>query len=432
MLFSWRYRKKKPGIRPARTAGRSWCRPSIEALEDRVLMSASAVTPPVLSNLAAVPVIAIAGLPFSGAAANFSSTESTGLSSTIDWGDGHQTTGNITSSAAQAFQVSGENTYAQPGSYTMVTTITVSSYSVSVTTAAIVLPQSLVFSLNSGTVDDVAGTLIGGGIFVFVPPPGWPAPNGVPAPGAGGLPSTNPQQTPYINPFVGPVRVAFSDQVIWSSLREQGLSIPVAAPTIQIADLAVDFAPPPGQGAAPSPRINMPIPTSPVAMALVTVFTWANTPAGLIQPTQEAAPATSTGIGHAQDASDAQSDAPIPDATKEGYYQPVYLVANRSDLISMSGVPCLPSAAMLLGNASIVISRDPTGERTVEETPPPKSLAILDNNAGTIKRMFQIAAAWIACQVLRLSITRPAPPADPLILNRHSHATGPLPLSNRR
>ena len=76
-----------------------------------------------MDHVAAVAITAIAGVPFTGVVATFNTPDVTGIASAIDWGNGHDGTGIIAGSGYQAFQISGANTFAQPGTYTVVVTI---------------------------------------------------------------------------------------------------------------------------------------------------------------------------------------------------------------------------------------------------------------------------------------------------------------------
>ena len=74
-----------------------------------------------------VAVQAVAGSPFQGNVATFSTTDlSAGASeftAVINWGDGQSSPGTIVSTGAGQFRVVGDHTYAQPGSFTVSSTI---------------------------------------------------------------------------------------------------------------------------------------------------------------------------------------------------------------------------------------------------------------------------------------------------------------------
>ena len=129
MFRLWRTRRAKLSLQTPPAAGRFQYKPCLEALEDRLVLSVAgtaAVGPPAppMDHVSAVAITAIAGVPFTGVVATFNTPDVTGLAPTIQWGDGHAGTGIITGTGNQAFQISGTNTFAQPGSYTIVISIT--------------------------------------------------------------------------------------------------------------------------------------------------------------------------------------------------------------------------------------------------------------------------------------------------------------------
>jgi hypothetical protein len=72
----------------------------------------------------AVPLVhAVAGQPFTGVVATFSDADPNAnahdFTATINWGDGHLTNGTITANAQGGFDVSGTNTYATLGRFTI-------------------------------------------------------------------------------------------------------------------------------------------------------------------------------------------------------------------------------------------------------------------------------------------------------------------------
>jgi hypothetical protein len=72
-------------------------------------------------------IAAAAGQQFTGAVATFTDADPNGIASdyaaTIDWGDGTQSTGTVTSAASGGFRVSGSHTYVNPGNPTVTVTI---------------------------------------------------------------------------------------------------------------------------------------------------------------------------------------------------------------------------------------------------------------------------------------------------------------------
>src|SRR5207244_393097 len=76
----------------------------------------------------AVPVSATEGAAFTGAVASFTDTNPNSTASDftarISWGDGHTSAGTVTATGPGRFELSGSNTYAEEGSYTVRVTIT--------------------------------------------------------------------------------------------------------------------------------------------------------------------------------------------------------------------------------------------------------------------------------------------------------------------
>jgi hypothetical protein len=76
---------------------------------------------------AGVAVTPIEGASFTGVVATFSDSDPAGMASTytatITWGDGQTSTGSITANSGGGFSVTGTNTYAQEGRYTIGVTI---------------------------------------------------------------------------------------------------------------------------------------------------------------------------------------------------------------------------------------------------------------------------------------------------------------------
>jgi hypothetical protein len=74
------------------------------------------------------PVSATEGAPFSGVVASFTdanlASAASDFTATITWGDGQTSAGTVNATGLGGFQVSGSNTYAEEGSYTVSVTIT--------------------------------------------------------------------------------------------------------------------------------------------------------------------------------------------------------------------------------------------------------------------------------------------------------------------
>jgi hypothetical protein len=81
------------------------------------------VSGPAGTTNAAAAINAVAGQPFSGVVATFSDGDSAAnardFTATINWGDGHLTNGIITANGQGGFDVSGTNTYATVGRFTI-------------------------------------------------------------------------------------------------------------------------------------------------------------------------------------------------------------------------------------------------------------------------------------------------------------------------
>jgi hypothetical protein len=96
-----------------------------------------------------VAITAYAGQNLSGAVATFNSPNTTGLASTINWGDGHVSAGILGGVDGRTFAIVGTNTFAQSGSYTLVISIDAPPGSVvTVKATATVLPPGRVSGTN--------------------------------------------------------------------------------------------------------------------------------------------------------------------------------------------------------------------------------------------------------------------------------------------
>ncbi len=99
-----------------------------------------------------IPVDPVEGAAFTGVVAIF--TGAAAQSATITWGDGHSSAGTIAwIAAANAYSVTGTNTYAEEGSYTVGVTITYSGSNATASTTAIVADAAL-----TGTGASLSGT----------------------------------------------------------------------------------------------------------------------------------------------------------------------------------------------------------------------------------------------------------------------------------
>jgi hypothetical protein len=221
MLRSWwaRWARQRP-----RPASRRAARPSplleLEALESRCLLSA---TP----GLAAQPLIAaVANQPFSGLVASFTppttlSVLSAELSPVINWGDGHTSPGTI-SPHGGSFDISGGNTYASTGSFSIVISLSESDGStLTATTTAIVFASGTIVTFASnGAVDstNIVLTAAAGGtgwVAIIVSPTIGPGPNQTP-PGPVPPPSMAPSNSSSLT-----VLTSASERLPWASQREQ-------------------------------------------------------------------------------------------------------------------------------------------------------------------------------------------------------------------
>jgi hypothetical protein len=385
--------------------------------------AAAAPLPPVPDHLAPIAITAVAGVPFTGAVATFNRPDSTGLASTINWGDGHNAVGIITSSGGQAYQILGTNTFAQPGSYGVVITIAVPlSYSISVQTTATVLASSINLGAAQAAIPSVGvDGFVGNAGF----PEGLPRGGSATTPTVGNTPGTAQQNWPYLGPMTGPVRVTATDHVPWMSFREQGLDLP-------IAELAADRVPPDlgdlvAAGTAndqaqdvaarvPSQLTHFVMPNfaSSAALALMTIFVSADTPFRMGVPVQAPAIARSSAPSVGDDISDPNQAAQGPG--QDVYHLPFDRVAERGELGRFSGSPYLPSGALLTANASVlgVIPPNSIDAIEVEEgLPPAQASARQENKVGSVKRIFQVVTTWMVCQVLHSTflqqVTRTSP-----------------------
>ena len=99
--------------------------PSLEALEDRMLLSLALNN---VEDLTALAISAVQNVSVTQNVATFKDTDATAVASdfaaSIDWSDGSgSTAGTITEDASSVFQVTGTHTYSQPGSFIITVTI---------------------------------------------------------------------------------------------------------------------------------------------------------------------------------------------------------------------------------------------------------------------------------------------------------------------
>jgi hypothetical protein len=129
---------------------------------------------------AAVTVNAKQGVAFTGVVANFSDADPAGTATdytaTINWGDGHISNGTITANNSGGFNVSGTNTYAQPGNFPISVDVMDfgggpgpggSQPTLSVTNTARVSPQLFAVGGSPGIVE--LNKLTGAGVIEFHP-----------------------------------------------------------------------------------------------------------------------------------------------------------------------------------------------------------------------------------------------------------------------
>ena len=416
MFRFWRNRRSKRG-HEAPMAGRFHCKPYLEALEDRLVLSVAGtavVGPPAppMDLVSAIAITAIAGAPFSGVVANVHSPSYTGLAATIAWGDGHDGTGTFTSSGNQTFQISGAHAFARPGSYTMVISISGGQGAptkVEATTTVLapptnVMPATVAFdsvsvqisfyanvtatgsatsSVFLVTTPAVANTLAGNSQLLGTV---WQAV--VAATPAGNISST----TPTIRIQVTGVTPATStDYVVWSSMREQGLDLPVAA-SVSPVSLIVHFAaghPPQGGEVA---QINIPSWLSPTALSLVMVFTISRAPvAGHVTP-HEPSRALAAASDSADDTGTGQI-AQLQETGRDSFRLPLHLVADRAELgVSLIG---MPSATLPGGIANPLVDAEEStalAQASVREDNKPHS----GRWSITVGAVLQAATVWVA------------------------------------
>jgi hypothetical protein len=148
--------------------GTSWpaSSPNVLAVGGVVLPGASPTTSPPTSSVevTGVPVHATAGEAFSGIVATITGTDPTTTASsftaTIDWGNGTTSSGTITADANGDFDISGTNTYAQPGYYRITVTVQDASSGAALGAATTrawvkavppsILPRGVVFDATAG------------------------------------------------------------------------------------------------------------------------------------------------------------------------------------------------------------------------------------------------------------------------------------------
>jgi hypothetical protein len=225
--------------------------------------------------------------------------------------------------------------------------------------------------------------------------------------------------------------------VPWTSLREQAprfSSIESAAPTTDVAGqgLSSDFdrliaaalaSDRPWNANAQPMQLIMPSSVNPAALALVTTFVGAGAPWRPALSPGAPAIATASASALADDSGDSHQDPQYRDSVQDIYHQPLYRIADRSELGGMSGAPYLPSVALLGGKTSVAIQPGPTRSQEDEE-PPPAASHRQQNQAGVVKRMLQIATTWLACHVLHLGLLQRTPRSSPSVLSsRESHPT---------
>jgi hypothetical protein len=182
MLLSWLRRLRQGPARPAPRGRRPGCRPRLEALEARWLLSGDPAPVTVSSPLpaqaltdaprdvVALPVLTAAGLPSRDVVATFTPTgDISEVQATIEWGDGSQAAVALVSRGNGRVAVISSATYAAPGTYTFTVTLTASGGGTAVVQGtATVLPQGLFNTAVNGDAAagvPAAGTQSGGTVF---------------------------------------------------------------------------------------------------------------------------------------------------------------------------------------------------------------------------------------------------------------------------
>jgi hypothetical protein len=117
-----------------------------------------------------IALSATEGASFTGPVATFTdgnpNSDINDLSATITWGDGHSSVGSITANGPNSYTVSGANTYAEEGSYSLSVTINdLGGSTVTATTAASVADASL--SATGVIVNPIEGASFTGPVATF-------------------------------------------------------------------------------------------------------------------------------------------------------------------------------------------------------------------------------------------------------------------------
>jgi hypothetical protein len=420
MFRFWRNRRSKRGL-PAPPAGRFQCKPCLEALEDRLVLSAAgtaAVGPPAppMDHVAAVAITAIAGAPFSGVVATVNSPSFTGLAATIAWGDGHDGTGTFTSSGNQAFQISGAHTFAQPGSYTMVISISGGQGAptkVEATTTVLapptnVMPAAVAFDMVSVKISFYADVVTTGSatssVFLVATPAvaNTLAGNsqllvwlGVDAHTPAG--NTSPPIQIVRIQIPGVVPADYTEYVPWSSMREQGLDLPLAesaSPVSLIVHVTAGHSPQGGSGDLVVARaantgsqtqvVQVSVPTwpRPAALALVLVFGIQEAPDATRLTLHEPSRALAAASDSADDTGTGQA-AQLQKTESDSYRLPLHLVADRAEL-GVSLIAPLPG-----GSVNYLVDAE---ENTAREEHKPHS----GRWSITVGAVLQAATVWVA------------------------------------
>jgi hypothetical protein len=106
-------------------------------------------------------VSAAEGSVFSGVVATGTDPSTTGLTATIDWGDGSATSSGTVVKTGETFTVSGNHTYADDGSYTVTTKIDDTATSLNLTKATSTATVASVQSLSQDVLAQAAALLAG-------------------------------------------------------------------------------------------------------------------------------------------------------------------------------------------------------------------------------------------------------------------------------
>jgi hypothetical protein len=384
MLRSWWARWAK-GQRSAsrRTARARRFILQLEALESRCLLSVTPV-------LAPQPVFAFANQPFSGLVAHFTpvpnvSVSSGDLSSVINWGDGHTSAATIRPDGS-FFDVSGTNTYASSGSFSIVISLSESDGSIlTATTTATVAPATIAMmpaSTSGLSVDTqnpaffTAEFAVAGWVAIIanshIVPVTNPTPSGtVPAPPIASSNSTSLT-----------VLVSSTEHIPYASLREQlpAESAPVAlhAPIIFIMPSNPEL-PSPATDAVVVPVVV----THQPLIVLVPVAREANPPRS---PLATSSPAVNDDLWLTTSPAPELSaaDMPVrqvlttvtpalqasPDDGRAVYHRPLQEVADRAELFTLgASVPyLLPQQGPA---APPPLRGDPPAAVTAAAVPPP-------------------------------------------------------------